>query len=82
MKIPVGEMRNGESVKISFDEYEDDDGRPIPSGWLGFPAYWNHNGQYLEGARSPHEFDLMTIDGRDASDYLKERILTGMEGEE
>lgn len=92
MKKSVGKMRNGESVEISFDEYEEgilpevqwigDGDLPIASGWLGFPVYWNHYGKYLDGARSPHEFDLVTVDGYNASEELFSRHFTRAEIDE
>lgn len=82
----LGIMRNGEEIDLDFDDYTESvlpeeqrvgDGTLfIASGWMGFPAYWNHRGQYLDGANSPHEFDLIKIDGWDAKEYLTSRQMT------
>lgn len=87
--MATGVMRNGEEVEIVFSDYlenvlpENQQMRggdlTIASGWLGFPAYWNHEGQYLDGSNSPHEFDLIKVDGRDAYECLYSRCITAEE---
>lgn len=89
---PIGVMRNGEEISVDFDDYteaclpEDQWARggelTIASGWYGQPMYWNHKGHFLDGARHPHEFDLMTIDGFDAYEYLYSRCVTREEIDE
>jgi len=79
-------MRNGEEVDLDFDDYTESvlpedqrhrDGKlTIASGWLGFPVYWNHEGKYLDGTNSPHEYDLVTIDGHSAFEHLVSRCIT------
>lgn len=82
----TGLLRDGDEIALDFHDYTesvlpaDQQARggclTIASGWIGGPIYWNHKGQYLDGKDSPHEYDLVKVDGCDAFEYLYSRCIT------
>ncbi len=88
--MTIGIMRNGEEIDLDFNGYTEsvlppdqqcgDGDLYIASGWNGYPMYWNHEGKYLDGRMSPHEYDLAKIDGiYDAFEFLQSRCITRAE---